>query len=760
MIRTKVNFGIWVLVTMLVVGLVLSGCTVTGPEDTKEEDKTPEAVTWQKMFGGSGEDVALSIQQTSDGGYIVAGYSPSTDITGVTNNGDRDVYIVKLDSTGAVSWQKMDGGSGNDVGFSIQQTSDGGYITAGWSKSTDISGVTNNGEFDFYILKLDSAGALSWQKMYGGSFGDFAISIQQTSDGGYIVAGSSNSTDITGVTNNGDSDAYIVKLDSTGALSWQKMFGGSGSDSAISIQQTNDGGYIVAGSSNSTDISGVTNNGFNDFYLVKLDSTGALSWQKMYGGSGNDVGFSIQQTSDGGYIVAGSSNSTDITGVTNNGDRDVYIVKLDSAGVLSWQKMFGGSFGDFAISIQQTSDGGYIVGGYSKSTDISGVTNNGEFDFYILKLDSAGALSWQKMYGGSGDDLARSIQQTSDGGYIVGGYSKSTDIFGVTNKGDRDVYIVKLDTSGTGPTLSTPTPTPTLTPTPSGDITWAIKSPMPTARCCLAVGVINNKIYAIGGGIFPATVEEYDPATDQWTTKAPMPTNRAYLAAGVVNNKIYAIGANNKNTSTTVEEYDTALDQWTMKAPMPTGRWLLAIGVVKDKIYAIGGRVLEIGVSEDALATVEEYDPTTDKWTTRSPMSTARGSLAVGVVNNKIYAIGGASSKFTALATVEEYDPATNIWTNCGTPAPGNACTPMPTRRASLAIGVMNNKIYAIGGDPGSVATVEEYDPATNIWRAMTSMPTGRWELAVGVVNDKIYAIGGEDSNFTAFATVEEGTIQ
>jgi len=347
--------------------------------------------TWRKMYGGSGWDRASSIQQTSDGGYIVAGSSYSTDIPGVTNHGDltQDCYIIKLDADGEVLWQNMFGGSEEESAYSIQQTSDGGYIVAGSSSSTDIPGVTNHGSSDFYIIKLDADGNVLWQNMYGGSDGDGAYSIQQTSDGGYIVAGQSGSTDIPGVINHGGSDFYIIKLDANGEVLWQNMYGGSENlieEAANSIQQTSDGGYIVAGWSESTDIPGVANHGHLDFYIIKLDAYGNVLWQNMYGGSGWDSANSIQQTSDGGYIVAGASGR----GPMWTHHFNFYIIKLNTDGNVLWQNMYGGSDFDGANSIQQTSDGGYIVAGRSGSTDIPGVINHGYSDFYVIKLNALG----------------------------------------------------------------------------------------------------------------------------------------------------------------------------------------------------------------------------------------------------------------------------------------------------------------------------------------------------------------------------------
>jgi len=359
-------------------------------------------------------------------------------VSGNHGDGDADFWVVKLSSTGSLQWQKCLGGSRDDSAHSIQQTSDGGYIVAGFTDSNDGDVSGNHGGWDVWVVKLNSTGSLQWQKCLGGSDWDYAHSIQQTSDGGYIVAGWtwSNDGDVSG--NHGGLDVWVVKLSSTGTLQWQKCLGGSGWDGASHAQQTSDGGYIVS-MSNDGDVSGY------DFWVVKLSSTGSLQWQKCLGGSGWDYARSIQQTSDGGYIVAGhtESNDGDVSG--NHGGLDVWVVKLSSTGSLQWQKCFGGSGWDGAHSIQQTSDGGYIVAGHTESNDGDVSGNHGGWDVWVVKLNSTGSLQWQKCLGGSDFDYAYSIQQTSDGGYIVAGgtYSNDGDVSG--NHGDMDFWVVKLD---------------------------------------------------------------------------------------------------------------------------------------------------------------------------------------------------------------------------------------------------------------------------------------------------------------------------
>jgi len=371
-------------------------------------------VSWQKTFHGEEDDVAESIQQTKDGGYIVAGWTES-----FRSEYDEDydeeykvVYILKLNAIGDVEWEKVLIGEYDDVAKSIQQTTDGGYIVAGWTNSFGSGGS------DVHILNLNAKGDLEWHKTFGGEYDDEANSIQQTTDGGYIVAGSTYSF------GSGGKDVYILKLNARGEVEWQKTFGGKYDDGANSIQQTRDGGYIVAGWTDSF------GSGEEDAYILKLNAKGGLEWQKTFGGDKWDEAKSIQQTRDGGYIVAGWTDSF------GSVLKDVYILKLNAKGGLEWQKTFGGEYEVEANSIQQTTDGGYIVAGYAKLYLASG-----EEGIYILKLNSKGLLEWKKTFGEE-DDGANSIQQTTDGGYIVAGWTWSF------LSGWEDFYILKLNSKG------------------------------------------------------------------------------------------------------------------------------------------------------------------------------------------------------------------------------------------------------------------------------------------------------------------------
>jgi len=417
------------------------------------------SIVWQKSLGGSNDDGANSIQQTSDGGFIVVGATESNDGNVSGHHAYWDFWVVKLNSSGNIIWQKCLGGGDDDWARSIQKTSDGGFIVAGitWSNDGDVNG--NHGWYDFWVVRLNSSGNIVWQKCLGGSDNEEAHSIQQTSDGGFIVAGRSYSNDGDVSGNHGLEDFWVVKLNYSGSIVWQKCLGGSGDDAAISIQQTSDGGFILAGwtDSNDGDVSG--SHGDYDYWVVKLNSSGNIVWQKCLGGSGDDAAISVQQTSDGGFIVAGwaESNDGDVSG--NHGDYDYWVVKLNSSGNIVWQKCLGGSNEDKAFSIQQTSDGGFIVVGATESNDgdVSGHHgSDSTTDYWVVKLNSSGNIIWQKCLGGSSDDAAFSIQQTSDGGFIVAGWTASNDGDASGNHGNRDFWVVKLSPSGVSENVIVP----------------------------------------------------------------------------------------------------------------------------------------------------------------------------------------------------------------------------------------------------------------------------------------------------------------
>jgi len=289
-------------------------------------------VRFVRAYGRPGYNEARSVQRTSDGGYIVAG---STFYLG---GGGYNILLIKIDTNGDVQWAKTYGGPGADYALSVQQTSDGGYIVAGGTLSFGAGGN------DIFLIKTDAFGNVQWAKTYGGTMADEAYSVQQTSDGGYIVAGITWSFGAGG-------DILLIKTDANGNVIWAKTYGGTGDDWAYSVQQTSDGGYIVAGKTYSFGA------GWYDIFLIKTDAFGNVQWAKTYGEAGAEEAYSVQQTSDGGYIVAGKTYSF------GAGGSDIFLIKINASGNLQWAKTFGGTSVDRAYSVQQTSDGGYIVAG-------------------------------------------------------------------------------------------------------------------------------------------------------------------------------------------------------------------------------------------------------------------------------------------------------------------------------------------------------------------------------------------------------------
>jgi hypothetical protein len=318
------------------------------------------------------------------------------------------IFICEV-SEAQITFQKIYGGMNYEVGNSVQQTSDGGYIIAG---CTNSFGAGNN---DVYLIKTDFNGDSLWTKTFGGTFSDEGNSVQQTSDGGYIIAGFTQSFSM------GSSDAYLIKTNPIGNVMWTKTFGGTGEDKGYSVQQTTDGGYIILGTSNSF-------NGSNDLYLIRTNSNGDSLWTKTFGGTGNDEGISVQQTTDGGYIMLGTTSF-------GAGSDDIYLIKTDSIGNFVWSKAYGGASNDISRSFQQTTDGGYIITGITYSFGA------GNVDIYLIKTNVSGDTIWTKTYGGTNFDQANSVYQTSDGNFLIIGI---THQFATSD----DVYLIKTNSSG------------------------------------------------------------------------------------------------------------------------------------------------------------------------------------------------------------------------------------------------------------------------------------------------------------------------
>lgn len=417
-------------------------------------------IDWQKTYGGSGNDVLSKIVLSQDG-YIIGGFSNSN-TSGEKNQNSRgllDYWLLSLNQSGQIVWQRTLGGSLDDSLNAMCYTNDGGVIVGGVSYS-NISGEksqNSRGSGDYWILKLDVNGVIEWQKTIGGGNLDVLRSINQTSDGGFILGGTSNS-DISGEKNDSSrglspsNDYWVIKTDAFGIIEWQKTIGGDGSDELACIKQTSDNGYILVGTSTSDANYDKTENsrGLYDYWIVRLDSSGLIEWQKTYGGSQEDYAQDVLASTDNGYYVGGFSYSG-ISGdkvETLRGVTDFWILKLDFFGAIVWQKTIGGSGADFLYSMLECSDNSVLLSGSSESS-ISGdktEDSRGLSDMWLVKLNQSGSMIWQKTIGGSNVDNIFSIKKTSNDSYLLGGNSRSS-ISGEksdNSRGETDYWLVKL----------------------------------------------------------------------------------------------------------------------------------------------------------------------------------------------------------------------------------------------------------------------------------------------------------------------------
>ena len=450
-----------------------------------------------KTYGGTNTDWGHSIIQTQDGGFAVAGWTMSF------GAGNYDFLVLKLSSTGTIQWARTLGGPDDDLACSIIQTSDGGLAVAGWT------GIYASGPTDFVVLKLSSAGALLWTRIFGGASRDEAWDIIQTQDGGFAVAGMTESFGA------GSADFLVLKLTSTGTLSWARTYGGTGYDRTESMIQTIDGGYAVAGMTASYGA------GSYDFLVLKLNPDGSQAWARTFGGAGEDQAYSIVQTADTGFAVAGYA---DISGV---GNYEFTVLKLNSTGNMQWTRLFGGANDDRTHSIINTQGGGLAVAGYTNTFGA------GSYDFLVLKLFSTGTREWARTYGGTGYDRPESMIQTQDGGFAVMGATAS---YGA---GSYDFLVLKVDANGNYPgcVLSCSTVDTSVFP--------IITFPSMGATClpdtASVTPTVTSPSLTVTNACTPVDVEEADLAPRPGITCSFIPGGALFSSPDQINIKIYAV---------------------------------------------------------------------------------------------------------------------------------------------------------------------------------------------------------------------------
>lgn len=383
---------------ILLTGIILIMISFSVGSSPFPASSYPEEI-WNKTFGGKYGDGAWCLQETKDGGFILSGNTAS-------RGEGSDLYLVKTDRFGNSTWSRIYGGSGEDVGYYVRETTEGGFIIAGSTSSYSM------GDEMLWLVKTDSNGSMTWDTTFGGfvsSSGDGGWSVQQTADGGYIVAGYTQSLGV------GRKDLWLIKTDGNGSMIWNRTFGGIEDDVAMSVLQSSDGGYIAAGRTASF------GQGGDDIWLVKTDSIGGELWNETFGGRGDDVGFQVVENADG-YAVVGR---------TESGERDerIQLIKVDLAGRKMWERRYRGSS---AASLQPTSDGGYIIAGRVDDR-VSGR------DALLIKADSRGEEQWSMKLGGLGDDMGTFAIQCTDGSYLMAGITSS---FGM---GREDAWLVKIE---------------------------------------------------------------------------------------------------------------------------------------------------------------------------------------------------------------------------------------------------------------------------------------------------------------------------
>lgn len=401
-------------------------------------------------YGGSKNDVFNAAVSTSDGGYATLGYTQSNDfdITTKTNE-DFDFLLMRFSSDNSLLWTKTYGGSDDDRGSDIITTSDGGFLLFGFSKSNDGDATLNEGNQDFWVIKVDANGSILWEKSFGFSGADVGYSVIQTSDNGYLIAGELDVTSSGGQGNakstqrHAGGDFWVIKLSSTGDKEWSRYFGGSFTDTPFGVVQTLDNSYVIAGSSDSNDVDIKNNIGTYDFWVIKIATDGSLIWEKNFGGTEIDEARGITFTDDGNILVVGDTRSSDANVSINNGAADVWIIKIDLNGDLIWEKTLGGSSFDVARSVSKTQDGGFLISGNSRSLD-NGFTNNGQNDGLLLKIDTNGNLVWQKTIGGSETDFLYDAIELINQKIVAVGESASNDGDVSENKGFSDALIINI----------------------------------------------------------------------------------------------------------------------------------------------------------------------------------------------------------------------------------------------------------------------------------------------------------------------------
>lgn len=412
-------------------------------------------------LGGKEEDDALSVAKSKDGSFAVLGFAQSMDgdVSGKTSI-DSDYWVIKFSSEGKMLWNKTYGGTDDDRGQEIIATQDGGYAILGFSKSDDRDVSTNNGFHDYWIAKLSASGDIEWEKSFGYPGSDQGHSLIQTRDNGYFLVGFLDVTASDGQGNDppkteeagkilrnslhGVGEFWGIKLDTEGNKQWSYYYGGTNNDRSFGVLQTQDEGYIMVGHSESDDFDITDPQGSYDVWVVRLNKAGKMLWQKNFGGSGIEIGYAVTSTEDGNFIVVGDTRSADKDISTPLGNADFWVIKFDPNGNMIWENTYGGSNFESARTIKPMGDGNFLIAGSSRSFDGDLTENKGKNDCWAIIIDSEGNLKWQRSIGGSEIDMINDAIVLEDNSIVLVGSSQSSNGDIPENKGSKDVLVIKM----------------------------------------------------------------------------------------------------------------------------------------------------------------------------------------------------------------------------------------------------------------------------------------------------------------------------
>ncbi|GER58849.1 lipoprotein [Patiriisocius marinus] len=437
--------------------------TSCGSDDNEAQTSNPTdfegTVSYVKTFGGSGVDIAVDIVEANNGNYVIVGTTTSTDgdISGKTTS-DQDYWMLEITPEGSMVSNQTYGGSQDDVVSSVSKTSDGGYIMSGYSRSTDGDVSENAGFQDFWLVKTNSTGTIQWEQSFGFLGTDQAFNVFETSTGNFFATGfldvtasggegndatTSGNDDTRGVLH-GVGEFWGILMDSNGNKLWRRYFGGSNNDRSYDAIETNDGGFLMTGASESVDFDITDDKGSYDFWAVRLDVNGNKLWTKSFGGSEIDISYAVAKTTDNGYILVGDTRSSDKDVSNLYGNADVWAVKFNDDGAIVWEQNYGGASFDSARDIKKLNNGDFAIVGNSRSGSGDYTNNYGQNDIMLMTIGANGNLKYSYTAGGSGLDFGDALIQTQDNSIVLVGNTESNDNDITTNRGIKDVVVIKI----------------------------------------------------------------------------------------------------------------------------------------------------------------------------------------------------------------------------------------------------------------------------------------------------------------------------